>query len=104
MKTDAGTNRTVSIHPKIQVLVNELHMEAASRGSSFLVYDTGSHICSSSKMTYDKYQNRFKSTIKELGINQEYRAHDDSSLNKNNYLAIPSKSNSCSIFCSFYGI
>ena len=76
MRTDAGTNRTVSIHPKIQVFVNELHMEAASRGSSFLVYYTGSHIYGSSKMTYDKYQKRFKNTIKELGINQEYRAHD----------------------------
>ena len=92
MKTDAGTNCTVSIHAKIQVLVNELHMEAASRGSSFLVYSTGSHICSSSKMTYDKYQNRFKSTIKELGLSEQHRAHDDSPLNKNNYLAIPSRS------------
>lgn len=117
MRTDAGTNRTISIHPKIQVLVNELHMEAASRRSSFLVYYTGSHIYCSSKMTYDKYQKRFKNTIKELGINQEYRAYDGrKQQNVKNYLCRPSRPKSVipvpviasgivifSIFNVFYG-
>ena len=66
MKTKAGKNRLVPIHPKIRHLVCRRIEEAKNNGSDKLFDD----------MTYDKYQKRFKKVISELGLNPEHRAHD----------------------------
>ena len=61
MKTDAGRNRYVPLHSKIQPLIAKYHGE-----TEFLFPD----------MTYDKYRHRFEKAIGILGLNPEHRAHD----------------------------
>ena len=77
MKTGAGTNRVVPIHPKIRHLVVRKYNEAKTIGSEYLIncIDGTTHR-SSIQLTYDKYQNRFKKIRDELKLNPLHRAHD----------------------------
>lgn len=76
MKTDAGKQRKVPIHSKIQPLVQKNYDFAVSIGSEFLLNDKGKARSNSWKMTYDKYSNRFKKVVTELHLNPEHRPHD----------------------------
>lgn len=77
MKTRAGINRTVPIHPKIRDLVKVRYDEAVSLGSDYLFNctDTSTHR-SSLKLTYDKYRHRFNYIINTLKLNTQHRPHD----------------------------
>ena len=77
IKTDAGKDRIVPIHEKIKVFVEEFYNEAISLGSEYLINctDTRTHT-GSYKLTYDKYQHRYKKIIEQLKLNPEHRAHD----------------------------
>lgn len=77
MKTEAGTNRIVPIHPRIRPLVEARYQEAKQLGSEYLINctDTTTHR-SSLLLTYDKYQHRFAKIRDRLGLNPEHRAHD----------------------------
>ena len=74
MKTDAGRDRIVPIHSKIQNLVRKNYEFAQSIGSNYLFNDI--HSMRSPELTYDKYANRFKKVIDMLNLNSEHRAHD----------------------------
>ncbi|MDD3239831.1 MAG: tyrosine-type recombinase/integrase [Lachnospira sp.] len=77
MKTSAGTNRIVPIHPKIRPLVKKLQDEAILLGSEYLINCTDTKTHRSSLMfTYDKYQKRFCKIRDQLGLNPEHRPHD----------------------------
>ena len=77
IKTEAGKDRMVPIHPKIRNLVKDRYKEALSLGSDYLINctDVKTHR-NSTKMTYDKYRNRLAKIVKELELNPEHRAHD----------------------------
>lgn len=77
MKTDAGKDRLIPIHPKIRDLVKHRYREALSLGSKYLINctDTKTHR-NNTKLTYDKYRHRLEKIIKELDLNQNHRAHD----------------------------
>ena len=77
MKTDAGKDRVVPIHPKIRTLVKHRYQEALSLGSEYLINctDTKTHR-SSLKLTYDKYRHRVDKIIEQLELNPDHRAHD----------------------------
>ena len=77
MKTTAGTNRIVPIHPKIKHLVKRKYNEALELGSDYLINctDTSTHR-SSLMFTYDKYQKRFAKIVKQLNLNEQHRPHD----------------------------
>lgn len=67
MKTAAGTNRKVPIHPDIKPLVEKRYIHATEKlHSQWLLNDrfsqTGYHI------TYDKFRGRYNNTLIELGI------------------------------------
>lgn len=66
LKTDAGRNRCVPIHPFVRELVVTRYNDAKESGSKFLFNDfegqQGTH------MTYDKYRGRFDKIIKRLGM------------------------------------
>lgn len=66
LKTDAGRNRCVPIHPFIRDLVVARYNEAKEIGSDFLFNDLdgqqGTH------MTYDKYRGRFDKITARLGL------------------------------------
>ena len=74
IKTEAGTNRVVPIHPRIRHIVEQKYKEAEELGSEYLINCTGSR--SGLKLTYDKYQKRFVKVIGELNLNDQHRAHD----------------------------
>lgn len=76
MKTDAGKQRIVPIHSKIQDLVKKNYDFAISIGSDFLLNDKGQTHADRWKLTYDKYANRFAKVIEELELNPEHRPHD----------------------------
>lgn len=76
MKTDAGKQRIVPIHSRIQSLVKKNYDFAISIGSPYLFNDKGQTHSGSWKVTYDKYSYRFEKVVQELNLNPEHRAHD----------------------------
>ena len=76
MKTDAGKQRIVPIHSRIQELVKRNYEFAVSIGSEYLFNDKGQTHAGSWAVTYDKYANRFKKVISQLNLNPEHRPHD----------------------------
>ena len=54
MKTDAGKNRVVPIHPRIKSLVQKNYYQAISLGSIYLFNDPDAVKCGMT-ITYDKY-------------------------------------------------
>lgn len=71
MKTEAGMNRIVPIHPKIKPLIERYYHMAEDSGTNVLF-----RCEDDSPMTYDKYQKRFVKTRDALGLNKEHRPHD----------------------------
>ena len=77
MKTEAGENRTVPIHPRIKDLIIARYNEAVNLNSKYLLNCTDATTHKSSiKLTYDKYRHRFESVINRLQLNSEHRPHD----------------------------
>lgn len=72
LKTDAGRNRTVPIHPIIADLVKKNYDKAVQMHSDALFNDESSQTGPS--LTYDKYRNRFNKIMKKL--NMEHKPHD----------------------------
>lgn len=72
LKTDAGRNRVVPIHPLIIELVESNCNKAISSGGLYLFNDEegqqGTHL------TYDKYRGRFTKIMKKLHM--EHKPHD----------------------------
>lgn len=77
LKTDAGRERIVPIHPKVKPLVEEAFTLAKESGSDKLFVIKGAVRNTKYKpLTYDKYFARFISIMEELGLNPEHRPHD----------------------------
>lgn len=72
LKTDAGKNRIVPIHPKIYDLIEKNYNRAVELGSEALFNDEGSR--SGMALTYDKYHKRFTKVCEALGI--KHTPHD----------------------------
>lgn len=77
MKSDAGRNRIVPIHPNIRHFVKQRYEEAVSLHSAYLLNCTdGATHRSSIMLTYDKYKKRFAAIRDALELNPEHRPHD----------------------------
>ena len=77
MKTDAGTNRPVPIHSKIQYLVVRKYKEAEALGSQYLFNCTDPECNRKNiKLTYNRYQKGFNRIRDELNLNPAHRPHD----------------------------
>lgn len=72
LKTDAGRNRCVPIHPLIYDLVKCNYDKAIACGSSYLFNDENGQ--QGTYLTYDKYRGRFNKINKKLG--QNHHPHD----------------------------
>lgn len=68
LKTDAGKNRIVPIHSKIQPLIQRLYNEQ----NEYLFNDENGQ--NGTHMTYDKYRGRFTKICKRLNL--DHRPHD----------------------------
>lgn len=77
IKTNAGKNRIVPIHPKIYNLVVKKYNEAKELGSDYLINCTDAkNFASGTMMTYDKYRIRFCAIRDKLNLDYRHRAHD----------------------------
>ncbi len=75
MKTDAGKDRIVPIHPRIQTLVQRNYKKATELGSNYLFNDPLA-VKGGMIMTYDKYAGRFSKIINYLNFREDHRPHD----------------------------
>lgn len=71
MKTDAGTDRIVPIHPYVREFIKRSYDQAIAENREYLFCDERGK-----KLTYDKYQKRFRNVITALGMNPDHRPHD----------------------------
>ena len=72
LKTDAGKNRCVPIHPRILPLIKANYEKAMQMNSEYLFNDENGK--QGSFLTYDKYRGRFKKIMLKLNLN--HRPHD----------------------------
>lgn len=75
LKTDAGINRIVPVHSKIQALVLKRKEFAESHNSEFLFASDNIQKLGK-QISYKEYLSRFDKTISELNLNPEHRPHD----------------------------
>ena len=71
MKTEAGTDRVVPIHPKISMVVKKNRELSESRGSQYLF-----SMENGKQMPYINLYKNTKSLMKRLGLDQNHRPHD----------------------------
>lgn len=78
IKTDAGENRVVPIHSRVQKLVLRRYQEAQSLGSPYLFNwaDPNNRKKKNISLTYARYQKAFERIRDELKLNPEHRPHD----------------------------
>lgn len=75
MKTDAGKNRIVPIHPRIKNLVDKNYQTSIELGSIYLFNDPNA-IKGGMNITYDKYAGRFTKIMDSLKFREDHRPHD----------------------------
>ena len=79
MKTKAGKNRIVPIHPRIFELVEKRYNESKSAGSEYL-FTTTSKIKSKNpkprQYNYSDIKRALKNIIQTLNLNSDHKAHD----------------------------
>lgn len=75
MKTSAGKDRPVPIHPRIKNLVQQNYDQAVGLGSPYLFNDPLATKGGTS-ITYDKYAGRFSKVINVLKFREDHRPHD----------------------------
>lgn len=77
IKTDAGTNRVVPIHPRIRDIVKRRYEEAVELHSAYLLnYTVKTKRSKSLLLSYDRYSKEFKEIRDTLELNPEHRPHD----------------------------
>lgn len=76
MKSDAGKDRIVPIHPRVKHIVEKEYNKAVENGSNWLFsyYDID-HI-GTFKMSYTRYRRIFYRVLKQLGISEDHKPHD----------------------------
>lgn len=72
LKSEAGKNRIVPIHPVIFDLVKKNYEKAVSLGSDYLFNDENGQ--QGTHLTYDKYRGRWKKIMKRLNL--DHKPHD----------------------------
>lgn len=75
MKTDAGKDRSVPIHPRIKNLVERNYNQAVELGSQYLFNDPLA-VKGGMTITYDKYAGRFSKIMDALKFRDDHRPHD----------------------------
>ncbi len=75
MKTSAGKDRPVPIHPRIKHLVQQNYNQAVELGSQYLFNDPLA-VKGGMTITYDKYAGRFSKIMDALKFREDHRPHD----------------------------
>ena len=72
MKTEAGKDRRIPIHPAIKEFVKYFIKLSSGKNSEFLF----SNLCNPNKMDVKTYRIKYNQVIKDLRLNPEHKAHD----------------------------
>lgn len=73
LKTEAGKDRLVPIHPCLREIVSKNIEIAKSISSKYLFNKIDMQ---DTKYTYDRYKKAFKSVVKDLGLDPQHKPHD----------------------------
>ena len=77
IKTNAGTNRIVPIHPRVMPIVKKFYKQAVTHNSEFLINCLDGYVSRSGiHLTYSRYKGRFNKIISKLNLNPAHRPHD----------------------------
>ena len=79
MKTDAGKNRTVPIHPAIREFVKKHYDKSKEVGSKYLIHFTSTargRKANDCQLCYERYKYAFDKTKINLNLNPKHRLHD----------------------------
>ncbi len=76
MKTDAGIDRIVPIHSRIQKLVTQKYNEAKKLGSNYLFNCSDPHNSKCIQLSYGRYRKKFLEIVKALNLDPQHRPHD----------------------------
>ena len=76
MKTVAGENRVVPIHPKVRHLVEREYQRAQQMGSKYLFNYGDGRNTRDTLLSYQRYKRAFARIQEELGLQPEHRPHD----------------------------
>ncbi len=76
MKTEAGSERVVPIHPRIEHLVRQRYQEAQSLNSEYLFNYIDPKKPSDLRLTYARYTKCFNTIVMRLSLNPDHRPHD----------------------------
>lgn len=77
IKTKAGTDRVVPVHPKIKELVRNRYNEATEMKSPNFINCTDSYArLKDLTLNYNKYKERFSKAMAKLNLNPKHRPHD----------------------------
>ena len=78
MKSEAGIDRIVPIHPKIRHLIERKYKEAIALNSDYLINKVGkfNYTKNGTRLRYDNYRKRFINIKTKLGLNPKHRTHD----------------------------
>lgn len=77
MKTEAGEDRVVPIHSRIQPIVERKYKEAQELGSRYLFNYLDPNVSrKNTALTYSRYQKAFERICIELNLNPDHRPHD----------------------------
>lgn len=71
LKTEAGKNRIVPIHPRIRSTIKKIYDESFSRGSEWLFTDRKGN-----QINYSKYAYGFSLLKNAIGLQEGHRLHD----------------------------
>ncbi len=77
MKTKAGKDRIVPIHPRIKQLVVNRYNEAKELGSEYLFNCVNINATKKdTQFTYERYKTQFNTICSDLHLNPDHRPHD----------------------------
>ena len=76
MKTEAGKNRIVPIHPRIRPFVENWYDYAVKNDEKYLICYESTRGRKSKELTYYRYNQNLISLVKKLGLNPQHRPHD----------------------------
>lgn len=77
MKTDAGVNRLIPIHPKIRKFVEQHYKKAKHLNSKYLFNCTDiPGVQGYRPFDYDRFRLRYQTIVEKLSLSPEHRPHD----------------------------
>lgn len=76
IKTDAGKNRLVPIHPKVYDIVEREYHRAKELNSYYLFNYTNKNKFGNIKLSYEGYRQIFHGVVELLNLNPEHKPHD----------------------------